>query len=237
MEHTGDRGAKKPEHVHRPAWRHCKQIKLKLAAFLPSAVPTGEAPCAQVFDEFLGLEKPSKSDKSRMDHFRVLRRESTVEGPNPVAGGVCFGDPHSGTQQSMGCSSRGRVSLKLWVWSDWRRFRLSNWPRRSRIQTPSKKTEKRDWSAGCSAAHTAAKVEWTNIYCVPRRSQRGLAARQPLPSFPDGPDATFCPQPPNQLNMIKHEMDAPPPTAGYASKATRTQVCKVEFFFPFFLSF
>ena len=37
--------------------------------------------------------------------------------------------------------------------------------------------------------------------------------------------------------MIKHEMDAPPPTAGYASKATRTQVCKVEVFFPFFCLF
>ena len=41
-------------------------IKLKLAAFLPSAAPTGEAPCgAQVFEEFFGLENGAvKSDKS-----------------------------------------------------------------------------------------------------------------------------------------------------------------------------
>ena len=41
-------------------------IKLKLAAFLPSAAPTEEAPCgAQVFEEFFGLENGAvKSDKS-----------------------------------------------------------------------------------------------------------------------------------------------------------------------------
>ena len=42
-------------------------IKLKLAAFLPSAAPTGEAPCgAHVFEGFFGLENgPVKSDKSQ----------------------------------------------------------------------------------------------------------------------------------------------------------------------------
>ena len=41
--------------------------KLKLAAFLPSAAPTGEAPCsAHVFEGFFGLENgPVKSDKSQ----------------------------------------------------------------------------------------------------------------------------------------------------------------------------
>ena len=35
-----------------------QKIKLKLAAFLPSAAPTGEAPCgAHVFEGFFGLEK------------------------------------------------------------------------------------------------------------------------------------------------------------------------------------
>ena len=42
-------------------------IMLKLAAFLPSAAPTGEAPCgAHVFEGFFGLENgPVKSDKSQ----------------------------------------------------------------------------------------------------------------------------------------------------------------------------
>ena len=42
-------------------------IKLKLAAFLPSAAPTGEAPCgAHVFEGFFGLENgPVKSDNSQ----------------------------------------------------------------------------------------------------------------------------------------------------------------------------
>ena len=42
-------------------------IKLKLAAFLPSAAPTGEVPCgAHVFEGFFGLENgPVKSDKSQ----------------------------------------------------------------------------------------------------------------------------------------------------------------------------
>ena len=42
-------------------------IKLKLAAFLPSAAPTGEAPCgAHVFEGFFGLENgPVKSDKNQ----------------------------------------------------------------------------------------------------------------------------------------------------------------------------
>ena len=42
-------------------------IKLKLAAFLPSAAPTGEALCgAHVFEGFFGLENgPLKSDKSQ----------------------------------------------------------------------------------------------------------------------------------------------------------------------------
>ena len=44
-----------------------QKIKLKLAAFLPSAAPTGEAPCgAHVFEGFFGLENgPVKSDKSQ----------------------------------------------------------------------------------------------------------------------------------------------------------------------------
>ena len=41
-------------------------IKLKLAAFLPSAAPTGEACGAHVFEGFVGLENgPVKSDKSQ----------------------------------------------------------------------------------------------------------------------------------------------------------------------------
>ena len=44
-----------------------QKIKLKLAAFLPSAAPTGEAPCgAHVTEGFFGLENgPVKSDKSQ----------------------------------------------------------------------------------------------------------------------------------------------------------------------------
>ena len=42
-------------------------VKLKLAAFLPSATPTGEAPCgAHVFEGFFGFENgPVTSDKSQ----------------------------------------------------------------------------------------------------------------------------------------------------------------------------
>ena len=64
-------------------------IKLKLAAFLPSAAPTGEAPCgAHVFEGFFGLENgPVKSDKSQEKTLfgkEMQTRQDTVVGVFPM---------------------------------------------------------------------------------------------------------------------------------------------------------
>ena len=62
-----------------------QKIKLKLAAFLPSAAPTGEAPCgAHVFEGFFGLENgPVKSDKSQEKTLFKCRKTPAAT-PSPL---------------------------------------------------------------------------------------------------------------------------------------------------------
>ena len=62
-------------------------IKLKLAAFLPSAAPTGEAPCsAHVFEGFFGLENgPVKSAKARRRRCLAKKcRKTPAATPSPL---------------------------------------------------------------------------------------------------------------------------------------------------------
>ena len=61
-------------------------IKLKLAAFLPSAAPTGEAPCgAHVFEGFFGLENgPVKSDKRRRRCLAKKCQKTPAATPSPL---------------------------------------------------------------------------------------------------------------------------------------------------------
>ena len=70
-------------------------IKLKLAAFLPSAAPTGEAPCsAHVFEGFFGLENgPVKSDtKARRRRYftsSLSQKTSTIKNGYMLQSRIC----------------------------------------------------------------------------------------------------------------------------------------------------
>ena len=61
-------------------------IKLKLAAFLPSAAPTGEAPCgAHVFEGFFGLEQNAREIGQKPGEDVVWQRNAGRRQPPPQA--------------------------------------------------------------------------------------------------------------------------------------------------------
>ena len=66
-------------------------IKLKLAAFLPSAAPTGEALCgAHVFEGFFGLENGPVKSENPPRHSRRSVSDGVIQLRVPLAGRTSF---------------------------------------------------------------------------------------------------------------------------------------------------